>query len=200
MSDKTRTGQSPETAHGAAASALRIADRALSLVETLVLGAALAVMVFVMCAQGVLSGPLGFNWPWAEKLALNLMMLVMGVGAAVAARERRHVAVDALVRLLPVRPRALLAALTAALCIAACAALFEPAMGNVRLFQTQLGQMSIHLLGGIPLWYTRMFLPFSLVLVIARFGLIFLDEMWMLLSGRRVLHSTEETEHGEARP
>jgi TRAP-type C4-dicarboxylate transport system permease small subunit len=176
---------------------LMTSDKFLGAVETTLLCLGLMFMVVIVFGQGVLSKPLHFDWPWAEQLAMNLMVLVMGVGASVAVRERRHVVMDDLVRLLPLRGRAFTAALTAALCVAVCIAAFHPAMNNVRLFRTEFSHMAVeipwiarrgavglratHL--AIPLWYMRAFLPLTLVLLIARFSLMFLDSLRAVATG-----------------
>lgn len=171
----------------AAPKALHLFDRALSLIETWILGLGLGLMIFVMFAQGVLSRPLGFDWPWSEKLALQLMTLVTIVGASAAVREGRHIAIDALVRLLPARVQALLGAAVAALCVAACAAAFKPAFSYVHLYRTTFAEMNIHVIVTIPLWYTRLFLPLGLGLLSARFALVFADEIRAVSGARRTV-------------
>lgn len=160
----------------AAAGVLSGCDRILSAIETWLLGLGLGLMIFVMFAQGVLSRPLGFDWPWSEKLALQLMALVTVAGASVAVREGRHIAIDALVRLMPARVQGVVGAAVAALCIAACAAAFRPALAYVHLYRTTFAEMNIHVVVTMPLWYTRLFLPLGLGLLCARFALVFVDE------------------------
>ena len=162
-----------------------LADRTLTFVETALLAFAFLVMIGVMFGQGVLSGLLGFEWPWARKLALNMMVLAVGAGASVAVRERRHVAIDALVRLLPPRARAALAAIVAVLCAAACLTLMHSALAYLALYQTELSHMDLRIMGlRIPLWTTRLALPFTLILLAARFLLVSYEEMRAALQAR----------------
>jgi len=158
------------------------ADAALAAVETTLLCAAFAIMIIVMFAQGVLSNVMDFEWPWAQRLALNMMALATGAGASVAVREGRHVAIDALVRLLPPRPRAALAAVVALLCAAACLWFLGPALAYVNLYRTDLQHMALNmnLFGArlsVPLWTTRLALPFTLCLLASRFVLECVGEL-----------------------
>lgn len=155
---------------------LGMADSVLTATETVLLCASFGIMIVLMFGQGVLSNIMDFEWPWAQRLALNMMVLATGAGASVAVREGRHVAIDALVRLLPVRARAALAAVVAALCVAACLWFMGPALAYVNLYRTDLRHMGVDmsLFGmrcAIPLWTTRLALPFTMGLLAARFAL-----------------------------
>ena len=168
--------------------ALGVADRVLSVIETALLFLAFGVMVAVMFGQGVLSNVLDFEWPWARKLALNMMVLATGAGASVAVRENAHVAIGALTGLLPVRVRAALGAAVAVFCLFACAAFMDSALAYVDLYRTDLQHMVLRLGAfglryDMPLWTTRLALPFTLGLLMARFSLSAILELRTALRG-----------------
>ena len=168
--------------------ALGAADRMLTVLETALLFLAFGVMITVMFGQGVLSNVLDFEWPWARKLALNMMVLATGAGASVAVRENAHVAIGALTNLLPVRARALVAAAVAAFCVFACAAFLDSALAYVDLYRTDLQHMVLRvgLCGArcnLPLWTTRLALPFTLGLLMARFSLLTIMELRTVIRG-----------------
>lgn len=168
---------------------LGLADRALTVLETALLAFAFTIMIIVMFGQGVLSGLMGFEWPWAEKLALNMMVLATGAGASVAVREQRHVAIDALVRLLPSRAQSALAAVVAALCVLVCLSFFDSAMAYVNLYHTELRQMDMRIIMfgarvSVPLWTTRLALPFTLGLLAARFSFACLEQILLTARAR----------------
>lgn len=168
---------------------LGVADTILTGLETVLLFAAFGIMITVMFGQGVLSGILDFEWPWAGKLALNMMVLATGAGASVAVRDGRHVAIDALVRLLPPRIRAALSAAVAAFCVFACLCFMDSALAYVNLYLTDLQHMVLRVgifgaRANVPLWTTRLALPLTLGLLAARFTLVSIGDLLFALRGQ----------------
>jgi TRAP-type C4-dicarboxylate transport system permease small subunit len=189
-------GVEPGVLPGVAGSTLRLLDGVLGAVETFLLGAGLLLMVFLLFSQGVLSRPLGFDWPWSEKAALNLMFIVLVVGASVAVRERRHVAIEVLVKQFPVKTRALVTAAGAALSAVACFKLLGSALNYYHTFRSAFSSMTVmefeihrHLVS-VPLWYTRWLLPVAVVLLCVRFCMVCADELCVAATGKTALKTS----------
>jgi len=146
---------------------MKTLDRLLTLIENAALAIGFGSMAVVLFADSVLSGPLHFSWPWAREFSLYMMLWVMGAGAGVAAREGRHIAVDAIVRLLPRRPQEAVRRGVSAVCAAACGAAMWPCIAFVRGgIESGLTAQSI----GIPIWYAYLALPFTAGLLCLRFA------------------------------
>lgn len=153
-----------------------ITDTALSAFETFVLMAALLAMVSVLFAQGVLGDLFHikfFTWPWALELSKYLLVWVMGAGASVAVREKRHIGIELLALVLPEKPRKAVATLVWALCAAACFAAIAPAAEYVRQAR-EYGLMSDTI--DLPEWYAYIAMPVSAALLGARFSLAAIGE------------------------
>lgn len=96
-------------------------DRLLVAVEVGVLGLLLAGMIFLGLGQVVLREFFQSGWTWADALLRHLVLLAGLFGAMTATHARRHLAMDALVRVLPETARrwseVLVEALSGATCI-----------------------------------------------------------------------------------
>lgn len=109
---------------------------------------------------------------WAEPVSRLLVMWLAVLGALAATRERRHIAIDALPRLLP--PRAQRAAWALAQLTAAgiCAVL---AWLGADLIALEL-EAPTTLPGGLPSWVGMLVLPFGFGLMALRFAIAALLE------------------------
>lgn len=75
--------------------------RGLSILESLLIIAALSVMIVVVFFQVFFRYVIHYSLPWSEELARYLMTWVVFVGASVGAKEGVHIGVSAFVDLLP---------------------------------------------------------------------------------------------------
>jgi len=82
-------------------------DRWLTIVETTLLGAALAAMLGLSMTQIVLRNVFDAGIGWADPLVRVLVLWVGLLGAVTAARRNKHIRVDVLTRFLSPRWRAL---------------------------------------------------------------------------------------------
>lgn len=106
---------------GRSAAWLDRADRLGRGIENLLLAGLLLAMLLLAGAQILLRNLGEGGFPWADE-ALRIMVLWLAMlGAVAASRDNRHIAIDALARLLPARLQALtgaiIAALTATICL-----------------------------------------------------------------------------------
>ena len=80
-------------------------DRWVMRLEVTVLGLLLAGMIGLGLGQVVMREFLGTGLPWADGLVRNLVLATGMIGAMSATHARRHLAMDALVRILPAKAR-----------------------------------------------------------------------------------------------
>ena len=71
-------------------------------------------------AQILLRNFLGITWLWGDPLVRHLVLWSSFLGALIATRLDRHIRIDAVLRLLPRRPRLVAAALGDAIAAAVC--------------------------------------------------------------------------------
>lgn len=99
---------------------LRSLTRLLVRIETALLVLFLSAMVLLAFAQVVLRNLFDASFLWGDPLVRHLVLWVGFMGAAVAAREGRHISIDALTKFLPVRIIALVKVVTSLFAAAVC--------------------------------------------------------------------------------
>ena len=82
-----------------------------------IVGLMVAVMALVIIYQVFSRFVLGLSPAWSEALARYLMIYLVFVGAAIALRHQRLIAIQALSQSLPVRPRRLLGLAVLVVCL-----------------------------------------------------------------------------------
>jgi len=155
---------------------VKFIESIISAVETVVIGVGLLLMAGALFAQGVLGEAFHlkmFEWSWALELSKYSMVWVMGAGASVAVKQRRHMAVDALLLALSPGARRGLLTFVWAISCAICGASAFPAVSYV-LQARQYGMASEAL--GFPVWYAYTAMPFTAVLLCVRFALAAVEE------------------------
>lgn len=130
---------------------------------------ALLLLALVLLASGQIGMRLlaDTGVTWSEPLSRLLVMWLALLGALAATRERRHIAIDALPRLLPAAPARVLWVL-AQLGAAAVSALL--AWYALSLVQLELEAPS-PAAAGVPVWVGMLVLPFGFGLMALRFAL-----------------------------
>jgi len=149
-------------------SVYRVVDRVVLAVEKAFIVAALLVMtglVFIVALDRWFEF-INLGWFWATKLALFLMIWVGFVGASVAAKERRHLAIDVASRVLSPRGAKIAAFFSLAIAAGFCFVLASYAWDLV-LESKEYGDREGVL--PIPSWMIQTIIPFSLVVMGARF-------------------------------
>jgi len=143
------------------------AERTGEIVENTALAGVLTAMILLASAQIVLRNFFGSGIAWGDE-ALRLMVLwVAMLGAVAASRENRHLAIDALLRVLPAGPRAwaeiLVRAFTSA--VAFSLAWFSwQFLGDSREFGDTL-------LNNLPAWWFQSILPVGFFLIGYRYAI-----------------------------
>lgn len=139
--------------------------------EALLANTLLAVIVFLVFIAGIMRW---FGQPlvWSVDLAQLLFVWVSFLGADMALRKRAHIGIDYLVRRLPGRPRVLLDAVLAAVCIAF--------LGIMALLGYRLTMLNLERLygdSGIPYALVTIAVPVGCVLL----ALTLLGQVWASL-------------------
>lgn len=129
--------------------------------------ALVSLMVGLAFSQVVLRNLLRLGLPWADILLRHMVLWAGFLGASLATRQGRHIAIDVVSRFVPLRARQwLAAALHAAACLIA-ALLASAAWAFVA--SERLGQGM--LLRGVPTWWGQIIIPIGFCLMAFRFGL-----------------------------
>ncbi|MFH1539552.1 MAG: TRAP transporter small permease subunit [bacterium] len=147
---------------------LRIIDRILTVIETVLVTVGMLAMVGLIFAE-VVAARLGEHLPWASELAMYWLVGLTFVGASIAARGGEHIRIDVLVKLLGEKGARAANAVTAFLCV--CFFIGAVKVGwdfadGARGF----GERSPAL--GLPVWIVYMALPLAGLLLAVRFALV----------------------------
>jgi TRAP-type C4-dicarboxylate transport system permease small subunit len=128
--------------------------------------------------------------PWIDPTLRVLVLWLAMLGAMAASRDGRHISVDAVSRLLPVRPRAAVAAGTSAFAAGVCAVLAWQALRFVRS-ELDYGTTAF---SGIPAWTLETILPAAFAVIALRYLRRSVQE------ARRALHPEPDAAAGEGDP
>lgn len=147
--------------------ALQRLDDWLASLEGWLLVALVSLMVGLAFTQVVLRNLFRLGLPWAD-IVLRQMVLWAGfLGASLATRQGRHIAIDVVSRFLPTSARRWLASL---LHLAAC--LITVLLANASwsfVAAERLGRST--LFWGIPTWWAQVIIPVGFGLMAFHFGL-----------------------------
>jgi TRAP-type C4-dicarboxylate transport system permease small subunit len=145
------------------------AERVGQLIEGAALVSVLAAMVVLAGAQIVLRNFMNSGFAWGDE-ALRLMVLwVAMLGAVAASRENRHIAIDALSRVLPKAPKAWAAVVVHAFTSAVSFTLAWYAWE----FVAESREYHDLLLGDLPAWWFQSIIPIGFILIGYRYAIWF---------------------------
>ena len=148
-------------------------DEKISRVESFLITVFLMLMILVAFSQIVLRNFFATGIDWGDSLVRYLVVWVAFIGAAVAAREEKHITIDLLPRWVTgvgrITTRAVSCIASAAICgLLTLAAIkfvgFEAQMGNAVFFE-------------LPAWIPEMIIPVTFGLMTLRFAFRFLNEI-----------------------
>jgi TRAP-type C4-dicarboxylate transport system permease small subunit len=141
--------------------------RGLHRVEDGLLAVALTLLVLLSAAQIVMREVFSTGWVWGEPASRTLVLWLAMLGALAATRERKHIAIDALPRMLRPRPRRISWAITQVFAAVVCAAL---AWYCWQMLQMEREAPAL-LFGPVPTWAGMAILPFAFAMMAVRFAL-----------------------------
>lgn len=131
------------------------------------LASALVLLVLLSTAQILLRSVLETGWVWAEPASRTLVLWLAMLGALAATRDHKHIAIDALPRILPPRWRRAAWILTQGFAAAVCAAMAWYCWQMVAMER----EAPVPLFGGVPSWVGMLVLPLGFALMALRFAL-----------------------------
>jgi C4-dicarboxylate transporter DctQ subunit len=142
-------------------------DDWLAAVEGGLLVALVSFMVGLAFTQVVLRNLFRLGLPWADIILRHMVLWAGFLGASMATRQGRHIAIDVVSRFLPVQARRWLAA---GLHLAACLITVILASASWTFVAAErLGQST--LFWSIPTWWAQTIIPIGFGLMAFRFGL-----------------------------
>jgi len=141
--------------------------------EDLVLALLLTAMISLACAQIVLRNVVELSLLWVDPL-LRAMVLWLGLlGAMVASRNNRHIAIDLLTRFAAGKWRRLLVVVNAGFTSVVCALI---AVHGVRLVQFEYVDRTLAF-AGVPVWALEIIIPFAFAVIALRY-VIYAFSQW----------------------
>jgi C4-dicarboxylate transporter, DctQ subunit len=147
----------------------KIVDTVLAVVENTFLAICFGAMVGIIFLQFILQALFHIPVPWAGEAALNLMIWLTCFGASAAARNRRHISLELLARVLP--PKHKMRVASAAYAISALFCLAAAWMGtHFTIDSYNFGSTSLVM--RIPMWIIYSALPVAAIMLAVRFALL----------------------------
>jgi TRAP-type C4-dicarboxylate transport system permease small subunit len=135
--------------------------------EKVLIVCALIVMALVVFLQVVLRA-FNMGFPWAEELARYLMIWAGFMGASIATKQRRHLKIDVLPRLLSSNGRAKAIVIRLASLISAVFCFFLVKVGyEFVVHSVNTGRTSTSM--GLPIWVVQLAIPITTVVIACRF-------------------------------
>jgi TRAP-type C4-dicarboxylate transport system permease small subunit len=144
---------------------LKFADAAGRWCENSLLVLLFAALLGLSGTQIVLRNVFSSGLFWADELVRLLVLWLAVVGALAATRDRRHIAIDLIVRALPVVPQRITRSIVAFFA-AAVAAVFARQAWRFVMDSREFGDV---VLGEWPAWYFQLILPVGFALIGWRF-------------------------------
>ena len=139
--------------------------RGLHRLEDGLLAGLLLILLLLAVAQIGLRWIADTGWIEGETVQRSLVLWIALLGALGAARERRHLALDLLPRLLPPWGRRLVWALAQLIAAALCAVMAWYGWSLIELEREAPGE----LFAGVPSWVGMLIIPFGFALLTLRF-------------------------------
>jgi TRAP-type C4-dicarboxylate transport system permease small subunit len=114
---------------------------------------------------------------WGDALLRHLVLWLGFLGASLATRERQHISIDALARVLPAWCQPWLTLLTNLTAALVCTLLFQAAW---RFVQDEYTAGTV-VVPGVSAWWAESILPLGLCIMALRYFLRVLETFWQLL-------------------
>jgi C4-dicarboxylate transporter DctQ subunit len=159
-------------------------DEAIGRVEQVLVVLFLGVMITIAFLQIFLRNVFFTGLDWGDLLVRNLVLWVGFIGATLATKEEKHIAIDIVSRWLSLRARYLVACIIHVFAFFVCCGVAYAALkfiGN----ELQMGGKTFL---GISVWIPEMILPLAFILMTVRFALRFfkdISEMSTLISRQK---------------
>ncbi len=160
-------------------SALRRIDDALARAEGAVIVLCVSLMLFLAFGQVALR-PVTSGFPWADQLARFLVLWTGVLGASLATRRRKHIAIDVVTKFLSPRGRAIAALIGNGLGILLCAFLL---LVSIRYVAANRENATLATTMHLPIWLVQSVIPYGFAAMFLRFLDGVLEDAQGLLTG-----------------
>lgn len=141
--------------------------RRIQRIEDALLTCLLLALIVIACGQIGLRLLFDSGWVWAEPASRALVLWLAMFGALAATRDGKHIAIDALPRMLPPRWRRASWVVTQAFATLVCAAMTWYCLQLLALER----EAPVLLFGPVQSWVAMLVLPLGFGLMTLRFGL-----------------------------
>lgn len=142
-------------------------DAIIDRVEQTLIVILLSTMIVIAFLQILLRNIFATGLTWGDPLVRNLVLWVGFVGAAIAAREGRHINIDVGSRWMPSREKIFTEGITQLFSFFICGLLTFAAVKFIKN-EAQMGSVTFL---EIPTWIPQIILPITFALMALRFGL-----------------------------
>lgn len=153
-------------------SGIRLLNRLLLRVETILLVLFLSVMIVLAFAQVMMRNLFSTGFLWGDPLVRHMVLWAGFMGAAVATSEDRHISIDVITKFLPDRARHVAKVLTSL-----AGALISYFLGSAALtFLLDEKESGGMLIQGIPSWIGLVIIPAGYGLMAIHFLLVAVEQ------------------------
>jgi TRAP-type C4-dicarboxylate transport system permease small subunit len=142
-------------------------DEAIGRVEQALLVTCLGFMIVIAFLQIVLRNLFFTGLNWGDLLVRNLVLWVGFIGATLATKEEKHIAIDLVSRWLSSLGKNVVALITHVFAFFVCCGLAYAALKFIKN-EVQMGEKTFL---DIPVWVPEVILPVTFILMTLRFGL-----------------------------
>jgi len=142
------------------------------LTEDCILVGLLILMLGMAITQIVMRNLFASGIVWGDSLVRVLVLWISLVGAMIAARQDRHISIDAVSRYLPERFRIIVRRLTNLFAAAVCLVAGYYSFQFIRI-EFEDGAIAF---AGIPAWLCEAIIPFALAVIGLRYFFLFLSK------------------------
>ena len=150
-------------------------------VEEILLATALSAMIVFVLIQIVLRNFFSVGIMGGAEMVRHLVLWVAFLGAGLAAREGKHIKIELVQHLLPVRTRRIFAVITSLFSVVICALLVYASVNFVYLdYQGQ----AVVAFFNTPAWIFQVIIPIGYAVVALRFTARCMDNIHALVKGR----------------
>ncbi|MGR3220895.1 MAG: TRAP transporter small permease [Candidatus Anammoxibacter sp.] len=138
----------------------------------------LMIMAFV---QVVLRNLFSTGFVWADILLRNSVLWIALLGASIATRERKHIAIDVVSRYFSIRKKYVIEIIVSIVSVYVCCLLASAAL---TFLKDERDAGSILVLN-IPTWYFLLIVPFAFYAIAFRFSIRVLKRSLVLIKGAK---------------
>lgn len=153
-----------------------VVDRVFAKLLEAFLIAILVSMTLLVVGQVVLRNLFASGIVWGDVAARHMVLWVAFLGAMLATRGRKHIAIDAVTRLLPRRPRNVVRIVLDTL---ACVVSFLLARASL-MFVLEERAMGMELISGVPAWLAQTVIPFGFAMISLEYAIGVVLDIWRI--------------------